>query len=328
MTGRRVSWARISARTSMPSRPGMARSSRIKSNGCSPMRCRPASPLAAVSTAKPSISSRACKDSRISASSSMMRTAPAMPGVPFNSEREMTAASDIFCLRGDCLPAHGEVQGESGSLARMTLHANLAGMFLDDAVGDGEAQTGAAGLAFARRSLGGKERIVDALNVLGSDAASGVGHRYADTLSIERGHAQCAAARHSVFGVQEQIQEHLLQSSRIALNGGQLGLEYVFHLDLGDLELVFQQRQRLSDYFVYIHIADLAAASAREIQQIVHDFRGTEGLPRDLLQQTGLLRIALQLLAEHLGVGGDHGQRRIDFVSDTRRQQSDRRQFV
>ena len=87
---------------------------------------------------------------------------------------------------------------------------------------------------------------------------------------------------------------------------------------------MFQQRQRVGDHFVHIHIANLAAAGARKIQQVVYDLRGAESLPRDFLQQPGFLRIALQLLRKHLGVGGDHGQRRVDFVSHARRQQSDR----
>src|ERR1700733_209435 len=160
----------------MPSRPGKARSSRIRSKGCSPMRCSPASPLAAVSTAKPSISSRVCRDSRISASSSMMSTAPARPGVPFNKLREITAVSDIFRLRMNCLPAQGEIQSEGGPGAGLALYSDLSRVFLDDAVGDGKAEPCAASLALTRRSLGGEEGIVNALDVLGRDASAGVGN--------------------------------------------------------------------------------------------------------------------------------------------------------
>src|SRR5258708_23539245 len=171
----------------MPSRPGRAGSSKIRSKGCSPIRCKPASPVGAVSTAKPSISSRVCKDSRISASSSMMSTAPARPGdpVPFNSEREITALSDM-----ERLPAQGEVESESCAGAGMTLHANLAGMFLDDAVGDRKTEAGAAGLAFARRGLGGEEGVVDALDVLGSNARSGVGYAHTDAVAVHCGDGQ------------------------------------------------------------------------------------------------------------------------------------------
>src|SRR5216684_1357329 len=278
ITGRRVSWARMSARISMPSRPGRARSSRIRSKGCSPIRWRPASPVGAVSTAKPSISSRVCKDSRISASSSMMSTAPARPGdpgVPFNSEREITAVSDM-----ERLPAQGEVESESCAGAGMTLHANLAGMFLDDAVGDGKAEAGAAGLAFARSGLGGEEGIVDALDVLGSNARSGVGNTHADAVAVHCGNTQCAAARHGVFGVQEQIQEHLLQSSRISLNGRQLGSERVLHLDFRHFELVLQKRKSVADDFVHIDVADLVCRLLLEKKKIIHNLRRAENLPR------------------------------------------------
>ena len=80
--------------------------------------------------------------------------------------REITAASDMHCL-----PAQGKIKSECCARAGLALHANLAGVLLDDAVGDGEAQAGAAALAFLRRGLGGEERIVDALNVLRRDAA-------------------------------------------------------------------------------------------------------------------------------------------------------------
>ena len=52
------------------------------------------------------------------------------------------------------------------------LDMNLAGVFLDDAVGDGKAQPDAAAVAGPGRGLGGEEGIVDALEVFGSDAAS------------------------------------------------------------------------------------------------------------------------------------------------------------
>ena len=72
-------------------------------------------------------------------------------------------------LNMDRLPAEWEIQSESGTGARMAFHANFACVFLDDAVSNGKAQAGAARLAFARRRLGGEERVVDPLNVLGSN---------------------------------------------------------------------------------------------------------------------------------------------------------------
>jgi len=51
------------------------------------------------------------------------------------------------------------------------------------------------------------------------------------------------------------------------------------------------------------HVAELAGAGAREVKQIVHDLGSAERLSRDLLQQSRFLRIALQLLGQHLRVG-------------------------
>src|SRR5882762_6374687 len=106
------------------------------------MRSSPSSPLTAVSTSNPSISSRVCNDSRISASSSIMSTDPEEDGFVF-SGREITATSDM-----DCLPAQGEIKSERRSFAGVALHAYFAGVLLDDAVGHRQPESGAAILAF------------------------------------------------------------------------------------------------------------------------------------------------------------------------------------
>ena len=55
----------------------------------------------------------------------------------------MTAASDI-----DGLPGQRKIQVERRPLAGAALHANLARVFLDDSVGNRQAQPGTALLAF------------------------------------------------------------------------------------------------------------------------------------------------------------------------------------
>ena len=59
--------------------------------------------------------------------------------------------------------------------ADRALDMNFSGMFLDDAVGDRQTESRAAPIAWRGRRLGGKEGIVDPLQVLGSDAGAGVG---------------------------------------------------------------------------------------------------------------------------------------------------------
>ena len=100
-------------------------------------------------------------------------------------------------------------------------------------------------LAFARRRLGGEERIVDALNVLLRDAGAGVGNDHADAFAVGSGNAQRSAIRHGVLGVQEQVQKHLLQPPGIAADQRQVLRQFILHLNLGALELVLQQRQRV-----------------------------------------------------------------------------------
>src|SRR5258707_11706870 len=131
----------------------------------------------------------------------MMRTDPA--GVePCIALREMTAASDMHRL-----PAQREVEGEGCPRAGISLDANLASVLLNNPVGHREPKASAAILSFFRRGLRGKERVVDAMHMLGRNAGAGVGAAHADLVAIARRDAERAATWHGVFGIQEQIQE-------------------------------------------------------------------------------------------------------------------------
>ncbi len=55
---------------------------------------------------------------------------------------------------------------EAGAFVHIALYGDLARVFLDDAVGDGESSPVPLLWAVARRTLGGKEGIVDAKHVL------------------------------------------------------------------------------------------------------------------------------------------------------------------
>ena len=114
-------------------------------------------------------------------------------------------------------------------------------------------------------------------------AASGVRDYHADTIPIRRDDAQRTAVRHCVFCVEEQIQENLLQASGVALNERKVGREVILHVDLRDLELVFQQAQRIEDDLIHINFGEFCAAGAREIQKIIDNLRGTECLAGDFL---------------------------------------------
>ncbi len=98
----------------------------------------------------------------------------------------------------------------------MAFHTNLPGMLLNNSVSHGEAQPGAFALALARCCFRRKEWIVDALNVFLCNAGTGIGYDDTNTIAVGRGYFKSSAFGHSVACIQEQIQENLLQTSRIA----------------------------------------------------------------------------------------------------------------
>ena len=73
---------------------------------------------------------------------------------------------------------------------------------------------------------------------------------------------QCSTIGHCVFGIQEQVQENLLQAPGVALNGWEMGSQFIVHPDLRGPELVFQQAQGIQDYPVHVNFSELGAAGA------------------------------------------------------------------
>src|SRR5271170_4263929 len=102
------------------------------------------------------------------------------------------------------------------------LNVNLAGVLLDDAVGDRETEPSAAPVAWPGRGLGGEEGIVNAFEMLGCNACAGVGHDCLNMSVDECGHTERSAFRHGLLGVQQEIEKHLLQLAGVAVDGGQL----------------------------------------------------------------------------------------------------------
>src|ERR1700704_1368592 len=102
----------------------------------------------------------------------------------------------------------GKLQVEASAAARPAMDLDGATMLLNDTVCDRQAEA----RPFAR-SLGGEERIVDSVDMLGIDAVPAVEHVDLHTaVVIVRGlHFQHAARSHRVARVDEQIQENLLQ---------------------------------------------------------------------------------------------------------------------
>src|SRR5712692_3164863 len=124
----------------------------------------------------------------------MMRILPALGALLSGAVRRgMAVISDTANSDMDCLSDQREIQGEGGAFARAALHADIARVFLDDAVGNRKSKTGAAILAFRGRRLGSEKWVVDALNVFLGNARAGVGNAHADEFAIHRRHLQHSA---------------------------------------------------------------------------------------------------------------------------------------
>src|ERR1700722_14551035 len=109
--------------------------------------------------------------------------------------------ADVFfasppSLNMDGLPAERKVQGKCGSGAGVAFHTNLAGVLLNNSVGNRKPEASTSCLAFARRVLRGKERIVNALDMLGRNARSRIRNAHAYAVAVRSGHAQPSAAWH------------------------------------------------------------------------------------------------------------------------------------
>ena len=91
---------------------------------------------------------------------------------------------------------------------------------------------------------------------------------------------------------------------------------------------MLEQRERVANDLVEVGFAELGGGGAREIQQAVGDLGGAEALLRDLFEHGAEARIAAHLLGEHLRIGGDDGERRVDFVGDAGGEQADGAELV
>src|SRR5579871_496559 len=180
--------SRICGNSSRPLWPGNARSSSTRSKLSCSSTCNPCSPSFAVRTAKPSRVRRTSSDSRMPASSSITRmlalfaradSAGAETG-RFNG----CSTSDMYRL-----PQQGELKVECCAGPRSAFNLNLAGMLLDNAVRDRQAQPCPATLTGLGHVLGGEKRIVDALQMLRCDARAGVSHDCFDVAVGKRGDA-------------------------------------------------------------------------------------------------------------------------------------------
>src|ERR1700690_1336690 len=119
---------------------------------------------------------------------------------------------------------------------------NLACVLLNNPVGNGKSKTCATPLAWSGHGLCGEERIVDAFQMFGCDARTGVRDGCFHMTICQSGHAKASAARHRLLGIQQEIEEYLLQFAGVAMNGRQVFCKISVNEDLRGFELMFEKR--------------------------------------------------------------------------------------
>src|SRR5262252_2966355 len=93
-----------------------------------------------------------------------------------------------------------KLEFETCTEPRAALGGDLGGVLLNDPVGNGEPQPGAA-----PRPFGGEERIIDARQVLGGDANAIVPNLNAHAGVLgPGGNAQAATIRHRILGIKKK----------------------------------------------------------------------------------------------------------------------------
>src|ERR1700730_898755 len=155
------------------------------------------------------------------------------------------------------------------------------------------------------------------MNVFARDACASVGDFDFDAAIVSGGaDFEHAAGGHGVTRIQKEVKKDLLKLVGGAAHGRERLAQLLDDMNLRSLKRVRDERKGFFDHAIDINVGKLGGASAREIQKIIDDFAGAEGLFNDFLDD-GVTRIIVgHLLGKHLDVIGYDGERRIDFMSD------------
>src|SRR5262245_8995015 len=304
-TGNVGSMRLMSFWTSMPDLPGSMRSRRTASYKFSSIFLRPSSPVAAESVINPSKDSNSSMLSRISSSSSMIRTSP-------------------FRLDIHGFPNQRQFQPEGRSDALPAFHRNSPTVLLHDSITDRQAQP-----CTFTGSLCRKKWIIDLLYVFRADSCAGILHENFD-LRIHRfrQNAKLAAFGHCIARIDDQIQEYLLQFPGVAESDGAFCSKLLFDADTAALQLMVKQRKRIGNELVNVDLGEFRGIRPGEIQQAIDDLRGSECLLCNLFKQLVPAVFRTNFLAQHLRIAGNNGQRGVHLMSNAGCQQANRSELL
>ena len=155
-------------------------------------------------------------------------------------------------------------------------------MFLDDRVCHGQPQPRSVTHLFRR-----EERIEDLALDLGGNSGPAVGDFQRDGVALDiepcsnDEMARVTHRQHRLFGVRQEVEEHLRELVCIGEDWGQTGRQGGIDRDARELLLVGAPRQRLIHDLVEVDHRSRRPTLAREGQQVADDPRGAVGLAED-----------------------------------------------
>src|SRR5579871_1351326 len=309
-TGTLGSFRLTPRRTSSPSTFFMRRSVTTTSAGSEAKRSSAAVPLPAISVSNPAASSSLATVCATSMTSS--------------TTRARILRMELLVRR---LRRHGPPHRNLRTLFQRARNMNFAAVVADDAGHDGEAQPRPLAAL-----LGGEEGVEHRVEVLGRDAAPLILHvdleksTFWTSLAARRDRHPAALAR-GVAGVEQQVDQHLLELVRVGRHVRERGVEARDELEVAGVELPLQEGPGALDDGPQRHRAPLDRLPPREVEHPA-DRRGDVVDVLDDGAQVVGARAAVEHAQHLLGPPADDGQRAADLVRDPGRQHADGDQLL
>src|SRR5882724_7137291 len=174
--------------------------------------------------------------------------------------------------------AGGKREGERRAEVRRAVHVDLASVLLDDAMDEGEPETGAL-------RLGGEEGLEDVGEVAGADALPGVAHRDLERITpYGGGHAQLASLRHCLDRIQAEIPQDLPEL--LGIDGpGDGRRELANDLEAARAGAVLEQEQHLLGGGRNVEGGDRQGRGTRVLEEVLDDVVEPLGLARHDLRE-------------------------------------------
>ena len=201
-------------------------------------------------------------------------------------------------------------------------------MLLHDRVGDRQPEAGALA-----DLLGREERIEDARLHVFRHARPVVVHLEDDRVlrqvvpGADDQRAAAVRAEHRLLGVDDQVEQDLLNLVRIGEDARQAGRERLEDVDVAQALLVAAQGQRFADHLVEVDHRARGVALAREGQEVADDLGGALGFGEDGVEPAARLLVD-RTLRQPLGPGEDRRERIVQLVRDAGDRLAERRELL